>query len=196
MVPRRLLPTARISSRPRGARTRPGWFCSIAHRDRGYRGALRHHRLWSRAEPCLLNQPSGLSRGLRTVSTDLQGLITVAHQRGATVSDVILTVVAGALGDVLAGRGEHVQRLVVFVPFSIPPRGGVTDLGNRSGVVAVRLPTTGRSRNGWRAPRPPPERRNGTCAPPRPCSPLGAGDKPHQQHRRKHHGKPITGSFE
>jgi diacylglycerol O-acyltransferase len=99
--------------------------------------------LWSRAEPCSLNQPGGNSRCLRVLSTDLQGLITGAHQQGATVNDVILTVVAGALSDLLAGRGEHVQRLVVSVPFSIPARDGVSHLGNHSGVVAVRLPTAG-----------------------------------------------------
>ncbi len=99
--------------------------------------------LWSRAEPCSLNQPSGPRRCLRTVTTDLQGLIAAAHQHGATVNDVILTVVAGALADLLAGRGEHVERLVVSVPFAIPSQGGASDLGNHSGVVAVRLPTTG-----------------------------------------------------
>jgi diacylglycerol O-acyltransferase len=99
--------------------------------------------LRSTAEPCSLNQPTGPTRSVRTVSTDLPELITVAHRHGATVNDVLLTAVVGALRDLLEGRGERVRSLVVSVPFAPSPRSGVPDLGNHSGVVPVRLPTLG-----------------------------------------------------
>jgi diacylglycerol O-acyltransferase len=99
--------------------------------------------LGSTAERSSLNRPTGPSRCLRAVSTDLRELSTVAHRYGATVNDVLLTVTAGALGDLLAGRGEQLDRLVVSVPFSSRPRSSVGGLGNHSGVVPVVLPTLG-----------------------------------------------------
>jgi hypothetical protein len=101
------------------------------------------HALGSTAERSSLNRPTGPSRCLRTVSTDLREMSTVAHRYGATVNDVLLTVTAGALGDLLAGRGEQLDRLVVSVPFSSRPRSSVGGLGNHSGVVPVVLPTLG-----------------------------------------------------
>jgi diacylglycerol O-acyltransferase len=99
--------------------------------------------LRSRAEPCSLIQQTGSTRCLRTVNADLQEVVDVAHRHGATVNDVLLTVVAGALRDLLAGRDEQLRCLVVSVPFSTGPRTGVPGLGNHSGVVPVRLPTVG-----------------------------------------------------
>jgi diacylglycerol O-acyltransferase len=99
--------------------------------------------LRSTAEPCSLNQLTGPTRCLRTVSIDLQMLVEVAHRHGATVNDVLLTVVVGALRDLLAGRGEQVPCLVVSVPFATAPTQGIPDLGNHSGAVPVRLPTRG-----------------------------------------------------
>jgi WS/DGAT/MGAT family acyltransferase len=100
--------------------------------------------LRSTAEPCSLNSPTGPTRCLRTVSADVHELIRVAHRHDATVNDVLLTAVAGALGDLLAGRGEHVDRLVVSVPFSAGSgHRGAQVLGNHSGVVPVRLDTGG-----------------------------------------------------
>jgi diacylglycerol O-acyltransferase len=99
--------------------------------------------LRSTAEPCSLIQQTGPTRCLRTVSTDLQEVVDVAHRYGATVNDVLLTAVVGALRALLADRGEQVRHLVVSVPFSTRPPTGGPGLGNHSGVVPVRLPTLG-----------------------------------------------------
>jgi diacylglycerol O-acyltransferase len=95
------------------------------------------------AEACSLNQPTGPTRSLRTATADLGRLRDLAHRHGATVNDVLLTATAGALNDLLAGRGEHLRTLVISVPFSTRSAVGRRDPGNHSGVVAVRLSTDG-----------------------------------------------------
>jgi hypothetical protein len=47
------------------------------------------------------------------------------------------------LGSLLAARGERVPWLVVSVPFSAPPHGVPSALGNHSGAVPLRLRTSG-----------------------------------------------------
>jgi diacylglycerol O-acyltransferase len=98
--------------------------------------------LGASAQRCSLNAPTGPRRRIRTVSASVAELVDLAHRHGATLNDVLLTVVAGALGDLLTARGEQVPQLVVSVPFAARSvaRG---QLGNHSGVVAVRLPTMG-----------------------------------------------------
>ena len=96
-----------------------------------------------KAAPCSLNRPTGTGRRLRTVRSDLSPVIRLAHQSGATVNDVILTAITGALRLLLAGRGEHVPAFVVSIPVSSRPQVGHSELGNQSGVVPVLLPAIG-----------------------------------------------------
>jgi diacylglycerol O-acyltransferase / wax synthase len=51
--------------------------------------------------------------------------------------------VTGALHQLLAERGEPLETLVVSVPFAARTRTEPDQLGNRSGVIPVRLPTSG-----------------------------------------------------
>jgi diacylglycerol O-acyltransferase / wax synthase len=67
----------------------------------------------------------------------------LAHQHAATVNDVILTAITGALHLLLAKRGEHIPAFVVFIPVSSRPQALHGELGNHSSVVPVLLPTTG-----------------------------------------------------
>jgi hypothetical protein len=56
------------------------------------------------------------------------------------VNDVLLTVITGALHTVLTQRGEQVPALVVSVPIAARPATTTAVLGNRTGVMPVRVP--------------------------------------------------------
>jgi WS/DGAT/MGAT family acyltransferase len=90
-----------------------------------------------------LNQPTGRDRRLAVVRTDLAHVRDVAHAHGATVNDVVLTAITGALGGLLTRRGENVESLVVSVPVSARISSTTAELGNRVGVMAVSLPLCG-----------------------------------------------------
>ncbi|HJQ86085.1 MAG TPA: wax ester/triacylglycerol synthase domain-containing protein, partial [Propionibacteriaceae bacterium] len=96
-----------------------------------------------RAQPSSLNKPTGPRRSLRTVVAEVSRLHELAHRNGATVNDLVLTAVAGALHELLTARGETLDSLVMSVPFASRVRTESDQLGNRSGVIPVRLPTTG-----------------------------------------------------
>ena len=78
--------------------------------------------LRTKAAPCSLNRPTGTHRQVRTVRTDLTPVARLAHQHGATVNDVILTAITGALHLLLAERGEHMPGFVVSIPVSSRPQ--------------------------------------------------------------------------
>jgi diacylglycerol O-acyltransferase / wax synthase len=89
-----------------------------------------------------LNRPTGPRRRLATVRTDLAPIRDLAHARGATVNDVVLAAVAGALRRLLLCRGERLDEVVVSVPIA-PSTAGAAGPGNRGGVMPLRLPTRG-----------------------------------------------------
>ncbi|MEZ5159015.1 MAG: wax ester/triacylglycerol synthase family O-acyltransferase [Candidatus Nanopelagicales bacterium] len=91
----------------------------------------------SLAERSSLLQPTSDRRTVRVVRVQLRELLAVAHARGATLNDVVLTAVTGALFDLLASRGEHVDELVVSVPVSGRQSGA--DLGNQVGAAPVAV---------------------------------------------------------
>jgi diacylglycerol O-acyltransferase len=99
--------------------------------------------LSQRALPCSLNKPTGPHRSLRTIVADLHQVHELARSHGATVNDLVLTAVTGALRQLLTERGEELDTLVVSVPFAARARTELDQLGNRSGVIPVRLPVTG-----------------------------------------------------
>lgn len=90
-----------------------------------------------------LNAPTGSHRRLAVARADLADVRRVSHDRGATVNDVVLSAAAGALGRLLDARGESVDSLVFSVPVSARASATATSLGNRIGVMAVRLPVHG-----------------------------------------------------
>ncbi|SFQ95988.1 acyltransferase, WS/DGAT/MGAT [Lentzea waywayandensis] len=92
---------------------------------------------------CSLNRPTGRSRALAVARADLGAVRATAHAQGGTVNDVVVTAVAGALGTVLAGRGEAVDRLVISVPVSARRHATTAELGNQVGVIPVEVPTGG-----------------------------------------------------
>jgi diacylglycerol O-acyltransferase / wax synthase len=98
-----------------------------------------------RAPQCSLNQPTGPRRALGVARARLSALHALAHANDATINDVVLAAVAGAVRGLLAHRGESVDTLVVSVPVSARRSASATVLGNQSGVMPVPLPLAGDS---------------------------------------------------
>ncbi|MFZ1287757.1 MAG: wax ester/triacylglycerol synthase domain-containing protein, partial [Candidatus Phosphoribacter sp.] len=82
-----------------------------------------------------LNVPTGPHRGVSTVVIPLAAVVELGNQRGATVNDVVLTAIVGALAELLRARGEHPAELVVSVPVSARASASAGELGNRTGVA-------------------------------------------------------------
>lgn len=90
-----------------------------------------------------LNRPIGPLRSLAVARADLACVRRAAHAHDATVNDVILTAVTGALRAVLRDRGEETDRFVVSVPVGDLRGPTARHLGNRVGVRPVPVTVTG-----------------------------------------------------
>ncbi len=107
------------------------------------------HDLGARAERPRLcprtsfNQPTGPRRHVSVLETPLGDAVSAAHRHGATLNDLILTAVAGAMGRALADRGEAVDSVVLSVPYSSRTSTTPGRLGNETGVVPFRIPVEG-----------------------------------------------------
>jgi hypothetical protein len=66
--------------------------------------------------------------------------VAAAHRREATVNDVLLVAVGGALRRLLAARGDRLDEVVVSVPVSGRTATSGQELGNRVGVLPVAVP--------------------------------------------------------
>lgn len=97
-----------------------------------------------RPSVCSLNRPIGPRRRLAVTSVPLTELVGLAHHHQATINDVLLTAVAGALTAVLRDRGESVESFVISVAVSGRRDASSTELGNQVGVIPVQVPTRGR----------------------------------------------------
>jgi WS/DGAT/MGAT family acyltransferase len=98
---------------------------------------LRRPRL---AESCSLLARTSDHRRLDVARVGLQGVRRAAHVRGATVNDLAVTAVTGALVALLSRRGERVAEIVVSMPVSLRRQDSAGVLGNSTGVVPVRVP--------------------------------------------------------
>ena len=78
----------------------------------------------------------------------LERIKTIAHAQGATVNDVLLAAVSGALRGHLIARGEEPRAIRTFVPVNLRPLDQPVprDLGNRFGLVFLTLPVDRSSR--------------------------------------------------
>ena len=119
--------------RAREARARPGTLSRLrrAGRELGRPRGMTAPRT-------SLNRPTGPHRTLRVVTVPLEPLRTAARTRGATVNDLLLVAVTGAMDGLLHRRGEPASHLVVSVPVS-GRRPADPGLGNRVGVMPVRV---------------------------------------------------------
>jgi hypothetical protein len=74
---------------------------------------------------------------------DRARLATAAHRSGATTNDAVLVAVAAALYQILLGREEYVDPIVITVPVSgRRPRGG-RGMGNLVSPMLVNVPASG-----------------------------------------------------
>ncbi len=112
------------------ARMRAGW--TELGRGRG-----------RRAPRCSLNVATGSRRKVVTVEVGLDGVRAAGRRSGATVNDVLLVAVTGALAALLRRRNEFPQELVVSVPVSARSSTTSGNLGNQVGVMPVRVPLAG-----------------------------------------------------
>ncbi len=87
-----------------------------------------------------LTRPTGSRRVIRWTSVHLAAVRSAAHDLGATVNDVVLAAVAGAMLEELASRGERLEHLIVSVPMSRRRSATASSLGNEVGVVPVVVP--------------------------------------------------------
>jgi diacylglycerol O-acyltransferase / wax synthase len=99
--------------------------------------------LWAGLNPAPdvpLNQKIGPHRRLWWVQSDLAKLKAIKNSLGGTVNDVVLAVVAGAVGRWLRGRGVRTEGLELraLVPVSIRGEDEHGQLGNR--IAAMRGP--------------------------------------------------------
>lgn len=92
-----------------------------------------------RAARSSLNRPTGPDRRFATVRVDLAETLGAARAHQATVNDLVLSAVAASLHRMLAIRGEWVDEFVISVPFSARRQTSAGDLGNRSGVIPLRV---------------------------------------------------------
>jgi WS/DGAT/MGAT family acyltransferase len=98
---------------------------------------LRRPRL---AESCSLLARTSDRRRLDVACVGLGDVRRAAHARDATVNDLVVTAVTGALVALLERRGERVRELVVSMPVSRRRQDSAGVLGNSTGVVPVRVP--------------------------------------------------------
>ena len=85
----------------------------------------------------------GTSRRVAWTSPlDLEVIKHIAHDQEATVNDVLLAAVSGALRRHLLSRGEAAPSLRAIVPFNLRPPGRAIprELGNHFGLVFLDLP--------------------------------------------------------
>jgi diacylglycerol O-acyltransferase len=102
----------------------------------------RFSRLRSAAPRSSVNARVGTKRSGRVISLDLESSRAAAHTHGAKVNDIVLSIAAGGLRDLLVARGEKVDavELVAGVPATLRGAQTARDLGNSAGGLMMRLP--------------------------------------------------------
>jgi WS/DGAT/MGAT family acyltransferase len=121
---------------------------SLAHRvGTGRQAGHGSMAVWreffaERAPRTSLNRPIGADRRLAIVHSRLDLAKQVAHGHHAKVNDVVLAAVAGGLAQLLASRGEPVERLLLraMVPISLHQEQPGQASGNKDGMMMVPLP--------------------------------------------------------
>ena len=121
----------------------------------------------------LFGQPGLDKRADWAPTYDLDDVKRVAKARGATVNDVMMAALAGALRRYVMARGEVPRDVVTMIPVNLRAIDEPLPihLGNKFALVAIELPCPSRRRwPGW-----PPRRPGWTSSSPgpRPCSPSG-----------------------
>jgi WS/DGAT/MGAT family acyltransferase len=123
-------------------------FRVLAHPSRAAANARRvgrvllHSFRGAAAPRSSINRVVAPGRRFRFARFDLAKVKDVAHAAGGKVNDVVLDLTAGALRELLLGRGENVQgvELIASIPVSLRTADEARTLGNAIGVSAVPVP--------------------------------------------------------
>ena len=130
-----------VAARALGALTQPGRSIGVVREAAEGVGEI----LWELLNPAPetpLNVPIGPHRRFRVVRQQLDDYKTVKNSFGGTVNDVVLSVVAGALGRWLRSRGINTDGLEMraLVPVSVRAQDDRGSMGNRLTVMRGPLP--------------------------------------------------------
>ena len=136
--PRRLAETGlHLALHPKAA-------AAVAREAAGFLEELARLSLLPDDPPSPLKQPlCGIRRVAWGAPLLLEEVKTIGRVLGCTVNDVLISTLAGALGQHLAGRGDDPTGLTLraTVPVDLRvPQDGPPALGNRFGLVFVELP--------------------------------------------------------
>ena len=113
------------------------------------RAALAFEQDLLRAAPeSFLNGPIGPRRVLVRHRASMTDVVAAKRRAGATVNDVCLTAVTGALRELARLRGESPRPLKAMVPVSLRAEDQRQELGNRFTFAFIQLPVATRSRAG------------------------------------------------
>ncbi|HSP75848.1 MAG TPA: wax ester/triacylglycerol synthase domain-containing protein [Cryobacterium sp.] len=134
----RKLVTDAARGRLRSLRRLPATLARIGSAVTELRPDSRH-----RLAPTSLNRPTGARRRFLSIRVSLDRVHSAAHAHRATVNDVVLTAIGGALHRLLEQRGECLDRFVLSVPFSERRQTTAGELGNRSGIIPITVPGVG-----------------------------------------------------
>jgi diacylglycerol O-acyltransferase / wax synthase len=93
----------------------------------------------ARASASSLNRRTGRRRSAVVARVPLDDVRATAHECGATVNDVVLAAVAGALRELVRRRGEPLPDMVASVPVARRAATSTDDLGNALGGMTVPL---------------------------------------------------------
>lgn len=93
----------------------------------------------------LAEETTGLSRRIDLMEVSLERLRAIKAPLGVTINDVVLAVLAGALGAYHRERRVRVDTLNCMVPMNLRGRDERDALGNRVGPISVLLPLRSRS---------------------------------------------------
>ena len=127
-----------LLSRARAVRQIPARIRAAVNQVRNARGP----RI-GRATGCSLLAPTGQQRRVAVARARVEDVRAVAHRHGATINDVVLSAIGGALHTCLERRGEQVDTIVVGVPAAIRRTATVQELGNRLNEIRAAIPTVG-----------------------------------------------------
>lgn len=131
---------ARFLHDPQHLLLHPGDVLDVAWR--GARALTRLALLPPDPRTPLKGSLSGQQAALVSPPLSLESMRAVAHAHGATVNDVLLGALAGALGRWLRRRVCVASELAIraVVPVDLRPHGQDPELGNRFGLVFLPLP--------------------------------------------------------
>lgn len=121
----------------------PTQAAGLARDALAYSGELLHIAALSDDPPTRLKHPlSGARRAAWAEPLPLEEVRTVAQVLGCTVNDVLLSILAGALGRHLAALGDDPAglRIRAVVPVNLRAQDEPPSLGNRFGLVFAELP--------------------------------------------------------